>query len=186
VLEPLLATAIVIQAGDTKLAIVGLDLGRSPNEASLAKIRQQIKERAGIEHAMLAGSHTHNGPVLELSDSPGRGRGRFEAALRYYQQLEQKLVDIILEADAQLAPALLASGSVQLDNYNRNRHSKIEPVPVDRGRGLWKRKRVGGRSPVDGAVCGFVVHRSVLNTLPSALRALGIIEILLVGENRYE
>jgi neutral ceramidase len=157
VLEPLLATAIVIQAGDTKLAIVGLDLGRSPSEASLAKIRQQIKERAGIEHAMLAGSHTHNGPVLELSDSPGRGRGRFEAALRYYQQLEQKLVDIILEADAQLAPALLASGSVQLDNYNRNRHSKIEPVPVDRGLGVIRFDSAESGQPI-AVLVNFAAH----------------------------
>jgi neutral ceramidase len=157
VLEPLLATAIVIQAGDTKLAIVGLDLGRSPNEASLAKIRQQIKERAGIEHSMLAGSHTHNGPVLELSDSPGRGRGRFEATLRYYEQLEQKLVDIILEADAQLTPALVASGAVQLDTYNRNRHSKIEPVPVDRSLGVIRFDSAESGQPI-AVLVNFAAH----------------------------
>ena len=33
-LDPLKATAIVIQAGKRKLAIVGLDLGRAPQEAS--------------------------------------------------------------------------------------------------------------------------------------------------------
>ena len=64
VLDPLFASAVVIQAGDEKLAIVGLDLGRSPSEASLERIRERIKIEAGIEHSMIAGSHTHHGPVL--------------------------------------------------------------------------------------------------------------------------
>ena len=34
-LDPLYAAAVVIQAGTNKLAIVGLDLGRSPAEKSL-------------------------------------------------------------------------------------------------------------------------------------------------------
>src|SRR5581483_8715702 len=47
-LDPLYAVALVLQAGAQKLAIVGLDLGRAPAEASLQKIRQRIAE-VGIE-----------------------------------------------------------------------------------------------------------------------------------------
>ena len=61
-LDPLYAEALVIQAGDRKLAIVGLDLGRSPSEASLQRIRQRIKSEAGVEYSFIAGSHTHHGP----------------------------------------------------------------------------------------------------------------------------
>jgi hypothetical protein len=43
-LDPLYATALVIQAGSNKLAMVGLDLGRSPTEAHLRKIRERISE----------------------------------------------------------------------------------------------------------------------------------------------
>jgi neutral ceramidase len=135
-LDPLYAAALVIKAGDNKLAIVGLDLGRSPNEKSLQRIRQRIKAEAGIEHSIIAGSHTHHGPVLELSDEEGKGKGRFDAALRYYQQLEDSIVAAILEANAKLAPAKLASGLFKLEDYNRNRHTKIEPKPVDRDLGL--------------------------------------------------
>jgi neutral ceramidase len=88
ILDPLFADALVIQAGKVKLAIVGLDLGRSPSERSLERIRREIKSRAGIEHSFIAGSHTHHGPVLELTDEEGKGRGKFDATLRYYQQLE--------------------------------------------------------------------------------------------------
>lgn len=132
VLDPLFASAVVMQAGDQKLAIVGLDLGRSPAEASLVRIRERIKSEAGIEHAFIAGSHTHHGPVLELSDQPGKGQGRFDAALRYYQQLEDSIVAAIVEANQRLVPAKLASGTVELEGFNRNRHSKLKSAPLDK------------------------------------------------------
>ncbi|MFM7076575.1 MAG: hypothetical protein ACKO3G_10980, partial [Planctomycetaceae bacterium] len=94
-IDPLEATAVVIAAGATKLAIVGLDLGRSPTEASLARIRARIAAEAGIAHSIIAGSHTHHGPVVELCDEPGRGRGRFEAAVRYGARLEEGIVEAI-------------------------------------------------------------------------------------------
>lgn len=135
-LDPLEAAAVVIQAGDQKLAIVGLDLGRSPSEKSLQNIRQRIKDEAGIVHSFIAGSHTHHGPVVELSDEAGKGKGRFDAALRYYGELEDAIVAAILEADKSLVPARLASGSVELEGYNRNRHSKLPAKPVDRTLGV--------------------------------------------------
>jgi hypothetical protein len=131
-LDPLYADALVIQAGDKKLAIVGLDLGRSPAEASLQRIRQRIKTEAGIEHSFIAGSHTHHAPVLELTDEPGKGKGRFDAALRYYREMEEAIVTAILVANSKLAPAKMAVSSIQLEGFNRNRHTKIEPKPRDR------------------------------------------------------
>jgi len=132
VLDPLYADALVMQAGARKIAIVGLDLGRAPAEASLQRIRRAIKEQAGIEYSIIAGSHTHHGPVLELSDQESKGKGRFDAALRYYHRMEDGIVDAILEANSKLAPARLAVGSVQLEGFNRNRHTHIEPKPSDR------------------------------------------------------
>ncbi len=135
-LDPLQATAIVIAAGDEKLAIVGLDLGRSPTEAALERIRDRIRTEAGIGWSFIAGSHTHHGPVVELTDDPGRGRGRFEAAIRYGTRLEDGIVAAILAADRALRPAALAAGARPIESFNRNRHSKIAPVPVDRTLGV--------------------------------------------------
>ncbi len=132
VLDPLYADALVIQAGARKIAIVGLDLGRAPAEASLQRIRRRIQDKAGIDQSIIAGSHTHHGPVLELTDQPGKGKGRFDAALRYYSQMEDGIVAAILDANSHLAPARMAAGSEQLDGFNRNRHTKIEPKPSDR------------------------------------------------------
>jgi neutral ceramidase len=132
VLDPLYAEALVIQAGGKKIAIVGLDLGRAPAEASLQRIRRRLAEQAGIENSIIAGSHTHHGPVLELTDQEGKGKGRFDAALRYYGEMEDGIVAAVVEANSRLAPARLATGSTQLDGFNRNRQSKIEPKPSDR------------------------------------------------------
>src|SRR5262252_6037535 len=131
-LDPLQATALVIQAGDQKLAIVGLDLGRAPAEHSLQEVRRRIKAEAGIEYSFIAGSHTHHGPVLELTDEPGKGKGRFDATLRYYKQMEDAIVAAVVEANAHLVPARVATASVQLQGFNRNRHTKLEPKPSDR------------------------------------------------------
>src|ERR1043166_5728775 len=131
-LDPLYATALVIEAAGNKLAIVGLDLGRAPSERSLQEIRRRLKAEAGIEYSFIAGSHTHHGPVLELSDEEGKGKGRFDAAIRYYRQLEEGIVGAVVEANSRLASARMATGSVRLEGFNRNRQTKIEPKPVDR------------------------------------------------------
>jgi hypothetical protein len=95
VLDLLHATTLVIQAGSNKLAIVGLDLGRSPTEAHLRKIRERIRVEAGIAYSLVAGSHTHHGPVLELTDEPGKGQGKFDAALRYCEETDNAVIAAI-------------------------------------------------------------------------------------------
>ncbi|HEV2688417.1 MAG TPA: neutral/alkaline non-lysosomal ceramidase N-terminal domain-containing protein [Bryobacteraceae bacterium] len=130
--DPLHADALALDFAGKKLAIVSLDLGRAPAERSLQTIRQRIQKEAGIEQSFIAGSHTHHGPVLELTDAPGKGQGRFDASLRYYKTMEDGIAAAIIEANGKLAPARLATGSVQIDGFNRNRQTKIEPKPVDR------------------------------------------------------
>src|SRR6185436_4078408 len=138
ILDPLYAAALVIQAGTNKLAIVGLDLGRSPAEGSLQKIRKRIKAEAGIDYSFISGSHTHHGPVLELTDEPGKGKGKFDASIRYYKEMEDGIAGAIIEANGKLAPAKMAIGSVRLENFNRNRHTKFEPKPSDRDLGVMR------------------------------------------------
>jgi len=177
-IDPLEATAVVIAAGATKLAIVGLDLGRSPTEASLARIRARIAAEAGIAHSIIAGSHTHHGPVVELCDEPGRGRGRFEAAVRYGARLEEGIVEAILAADRAARPVTMAAGSETVEGFNRNRHSKIEPVPVDRTLGVLRFDDAETGTPV-ALVVNFTAHptsipserREFSADYPGALRA---------------
>lgn len=162
-LDPLYATAMVIEAGDKKLAIVGLDMGRSPSEAQLQNIRRRIKERAGIEYSFIAGSHSHHTPVVELTDQEGKGRGRFDAALRYYKMMEDRIVEAILEADSRLAPARMAVGSMKLEGFNRNRHTRIEPKASDRDLAVMRFDDATGK-PI-AVMVNFAAHPTMIQAL---------------------
>jgi len=162
--DPLHADALVLDCAGKKLAIVSLDLGRAPAERSLQNIRKRIKDEIGIEYSFIAGSHTHHGPVLELSDETGKGKGKFDAALRYYPKLEDRIVGAIGEANSKLAPARMATGSVQLDGFNRNRQTKIEPKPVDRELAVMRIDDSSGK-PI-AIVVNFTGHPT---TIPSSV-----------------
>jgi hypothetical protein len=156
VADALQATALVLEVSGQRIAIVGLDLGRGPTEAMLGRVRERIRVEAGVAHAFFGGSHTHHGPVLELSNAEGRGKGKFEAALRYYDELEAALVEVVTEASRQLGPARLAVGAVTLEGYNRNRHTKIAPPPVDRELAVLRVDNAAGR-PI-AVVVNFAAH----------------------------
>lgn len=123
IMDPLMAKAIVIQAGDDKLAIVGTDIGRGPTIPMMRKIRDELRSQCGIEHVIISGSHSHHGPVIELSDEEGRGRGKFQAAVDYSSKLPDRLIAVIKEANEKLQPAKLGVGTKNV-SLNRNRHTK--------------------------------------------------------------
>ncbi len=169
VLDALHARALVLAAGPEKIAVVSLDLGRAPARQSTAAIRARVKG-AGIEHLFLVASHTHHGPVLELDDWP-------DAKKPYVRQLEEKLADLILEADKRLKPARLGVASKEVP-FNRNRHSRRGDRPVDREL-LVLRVEAADGTPIAHAV-NFAAHPTMTSErvrkfsadYPGALAAL--------------
>lgn len=130
VLDPLLAKAVVIEAGDDRLAIVGLDLGRGPTARMMEQIRKQVAQQAGVSHVMISGSHTHHGPVIELTDREGYGKGKYDDAVAYSKRLPELLIEAITEAAEHLQPARIGVAKTDLE-LNRNRHTKKRPKPTD-------------------------------------------------------
>src|SRR5580658_8818964 len=161
--DPLYAEALVLQFGDKKLAIVGMDMGRAPAEHSLQAIRKRIKDDAGIEYSFIAGSHSHHGPVLELTDEAGKGQGKFDASLRYYKQMEDGIVAAIEEANAHLVPARMGVAKTTLDGFNRNRHTKIEPKPTDRDLQVMRFDALDGK-PI-AVLVNFTAHPTMINAM---------------------
>jgi hypothetical protein len=129
-LDPLMAKAVVVAAGDDKVALVGIDLGRGPTRAMMTVIRREVAEKAGIRHVIVTGSHTHHGPVIELTDEPGYGRGKFDAAVAYSKILPGLIAAAILDADKNLTPASIGVATETV-TLNRNRQSKREPKATD-------------------------------------------------------
>ncbi len=130
-MSPLMARVVVLQAGDEKLAIVGTDLGRGPTSSMMDEIRTALAEQAGIQHVMISGSHSHHGPVIELTDRVGFGKGTFDAAVNYAQELPDMLIEVILAADAAAVPAQMGVSHRTDLTLNRNRHSQREPKARD-------------------------------------------------------
>ena len=62
-LDPLMAKAVVLKAGDDSVAIVSLDLGRTPEESVLAKMREQTRAECGVSNLFITASHTHHAPA---------------------------------------------------------------------------------------------------------------------------
>ena len=154
-LDPLMAKAVVIAAGSDKVALVGIDLGRGPTEAMMTIIRREIAEKAGIRNVMITGSHTHHGPVIELLDEPGLGKGKFDVAVEYSKRLPFLLIEAIVAADQSKKPARMgiATESVTL---NRNRHTKREPKATDPMLAVLRFDDLGGK-PI-AVVVNFAAH----------------------------
>ncbi|MFP6582117.1 MAG: hypothetical protein VCD00_06115 [Candidatus Hydrogenedentota bacterium] len=159
--DPLHAKALVIDTGDAKLALVGLDLGRSPGDPDFTRIALAVEAKAGVTHVMLVGSHTHHGPVLELLDEEGMGKGTFDAAVAYRKELEAKLVDIIVEAAGNTQDARIGWTSEHVD-MNRNRHSKIDPKPRDTELSVVRFDDLSG-NPI-AVMVNFSAHPTTLHT----------------------
>jgi len=127
---PLFAKTVVVDAGDKKLAIMGLDIGRSPTYASMDRIKAAVKEKAGVDFVLISGSHTHHGPVIELLDQEGYGKGKYDNAVAYALELEGNIVDAVVEAAGKAVEAKIGWASEETD-MNRNRHTKTLPKPRD-------------------------------------------------------
>jgi neutral ceramidase len=128
--DSLYAKVLLLEVGDNRLALVGLDMGRSPIEQSMTRIIDKI-QAFGVNHVFIVGSHTHHGPVIELKNQPGMGQGRFDdEVLNYPMILEDAIVDIIRRASENLQPARIGWNIESVD-MNRNRHTAYEPKPRD-------------------------------------------------------
>jgi hypothetical protein len=160
-LDPLRARALVLKAGEQTIAIVTMDLGRTPRPAVLDRIREQVKS-AGITQAIFTASHTHGGPVMETDEAP------------HVQNVAVKLTECILEAASKLQPVKMGVSSTAFDvSHNRRlitadgkcqmlwrNEKKVPTSPVDREATVVKLETLDGKS--FATVVHFACHPVVL------------------------
>jgi hypothetical protein len=159
--DPLYAKALVLEVGDETIALVGLDLGRAPTFRSMAIIREHCR-KGGVEHILLSGSHTHHGPVIELLDEEGYGKGKFDEAIDYVADLERNVTAAILEARENAVPAKIGWAMEDTD-LNRNRHTKIQPKPTDPELAVLKLESLDG-DPI-AILVNFAAHPTIADIL---------------------
>jgi neutral ceramidase len=73
VLDPLMARVLVLEAGDTRLALVTLDLGEPPAPEWIARLRDRVAKTSGISYTLVAATHTHSGPDMRDAYPPADG-----------------------------------------------------------------------------------------------------------------
>lgn len=100
--DPLYAKAVVLADGDTRTAMVVLDLIMILRE-DVGKIREQIAERTGIlaENVMVGCTHTHTGPFTR------NNRSRND---EWMEWMITRVADCVVMAERRLQPAKIASG----------------------------------------------------------------------------
>ena len=111
--DPLFAKVLVLESGDTRMALVTLDLGSMVSD----NLRRDVASKLKIPLLLLSASHTHSAPsFLPYGSNPSAG----DAANAYLAELERKIFSAIQEASKSMFPAKLgiARGSLQL-GYNR-------------------------------------------------------------------
>lgn len=146
-LDPLMAKAVVLKVGEKSAAIVSLDLGRTPEDAALAKIRDRVAAECGIEDLLITASHTHHAPVM---DTPP------ETANAYSDKVCEQIGDIILKAAKSLTPVKIGVGRGEADFA----HNRRKFLPDGRVAMQWRNVEREPTAPVDREVAVIRLDRA--------------------------
>jgi neutral ceramidase len=95
-LDPLFARILILEVGDTRVAFVTLDLGRSIGPASIDEIRKATLKSSGISYVSIMASHAHSGPVVQdvyLEGRPAWEKAAIEKIERGIDQAHQQAID---------------------------------------------------------------------------------------------
>lgn len=104
--DALFAKALVLESGNSKMAIVTLDLGSIISD----NLAREVREKLGIPLLLLAASHSHSTPAF-LPPAPPHA---------YREEVERKIFETVKRASESMFTARLGvgRGSMQL-GYNR-------------------------------------------------------------------
>ena len=165
--DDLTATALVLDDGDTRVGIVGIDQ-LAIHESIVARIRSAAETEAGIPtgHLLIGCSHSHCSPVGSAFDDSS------EAQRTYVDSLVERVTAALRAAAAALRPATLRAGRGESDiNVNRRQSDgkgsvKIGAVaegPVDRTIGLLQVVEAGSTETLLATVVNFTCHPTILS-----------------------
>jgi len=147
-LDPLYARVLVLLTGNTRVALVTLDLGRTFNKNWLDRLRDTAKQTSHINELIVAASHTHSGPNIRDKYPADRPDAWENTTL-------DKVAGAIRQAALQLEPVRLGSGSgVVHIGYNRRKISPDGSVTM-----LWSNPNKIPTTPVDGTVAVIRIDR---------------------------
>ncbi len=165
--DPLMAKALVFQQGDTKTALVVCDLLGVPQTLT-REVRARAAARTGIPAANIAitATHTHTGPLFSgerariFSDLATAKYGSDPlAGINYVDTLRDRLVEVIVAANAALSPAALEFVAAREDRVSFNRRYHLNDGTVATNPGISNPRVVGPAGPTDPDVPFLLVSK---------------------------
>lgn len=157
-------TAALQDADGNTVVVIGLDLIGVPEKTMASVISREIEKKHGIprENLMFASSHTHSGPALDdmLSHMMAMSPEDWQVVRDHQLLLNQKVIQAIDEAIADLAPALVSAGSGTC-GFASNRRYPRGIGPYDHSVPVLRVTTPDG-SRIRGMVYGYACHNTVL------------------------
>lgn len=143
ILNDLYARAIVIENGETRLALVSCDLIGMTGEVSTAA-KAFIENETGIpaSNVMICATHTHTGPELRTDSVITRDDAWASALPRH-------IADAVAHANETKVPATLRAGKTEATGYSFNRLFRLEDGSELFGRGNGDKAALGVAGPID-------------------------------------
>jgi hypothetical protein len=170
-LDPLTAKAVVLKAGDQSVAIVALDLGRTPEESVLAKVGSRTAVECGVVNLFVTASHTHHAPAMESTpDSPNS----------YAEKVGDGIADCICQAAKGLVPVRIGVGRGTAD-YSHNRRHRL---PDGRIAMQWRNAEREPTEPVDKEYA--VIRLDRMDGTPLAILFNYACHPVVLGADNYE
>ncbi len=121
--DPLHARALVLENGETRLAIVVVDncLIKRP---LLDEAKRRAAQRASIpaDRILVSATHTHSAPASKTWSAIGT-----KASPEYLEQLTEGIADSVKRAEANLEPARIGFGAAYLPQHVFNRRWHVAP-----------------------------------------------------------
>ncbi|MCV2394343.1 hypothetical protein OEB99_08480 [Actinotalea sp. M2MS4P-6] len=112
--DPLHARALVVGDGDTRVALVALDL---VEVGDTTQLRDRIADEVGIpaDRVMLAPSHAHNAPRVGLVPPGGKARIPTPESLDYTAYVDDRVVEVVRQAADATRPVRMGVARESVD-----------------------------------------------------------------------
>lgn len=108
--DPLYAKALVLEDGDTRVAIVSLDLTYAFPPEMFDPYRASLKRDAGIDFVVLNASHDHNAPESFWDTAQATSDAELCEDMSWNAEAMNKIYDAILKAHASAVPVRTGFG----------------------------------------------------------------------------
>ena len=152
--DPLHIKAIVLESGDTKVAMVACDLVSLPRELS-EQARAIVTKKIGLasDHVMITATHDHTTPVIVTNPSRYNLQGETKRiAEEYTAALPEKIANAILLANTSLVPVEMRAGVGEETTLGFNRRYFMKDGTVGWNPGKLNPNIVRPAGPVDTGV----------------------------------